>query len=165
MDWKKGRPLGEGQTDRPLLWRESLGEAWLSSSTISAIIRDAFGAGRGKSLRTWGRDEASPDGPHWIGVRNGTTLHTDPRYPRYTHQWVIHNGGWFVGGFDCRIDGDPFVPGTLFSLDTHSPHVLMPDSRVGTGIYYLAISIDSPVPLGRDAILGPMRGFLGRSRH
>lgn len=164
MDWKKGRPLGEGQTDRPILWRETHHEAWLSSSTVSRILRQAFGPGQRKSLRTWERDKASPNGAHWIGVRSGTPLHIDPRYPRYTHQWVIHNSGWFVGGLNCQVDDEPFVCGTLFALDTHSPHILLPDPRLGNGLYYLAVSVDSPEPLDRDVVLGPMREFLGRSR-
>lgn len=164
MDWKRDRPLADGQTAHPVLWRELVRETWLSSSTVSLILSGAFGRGRGRSLKTWERDKVAPDGPHWIGVRGGTPLHTDPRYPRYTHQWVIHNGGWFVGGVGCEVDDDPFVPGTFFCLDTHSPHILVPDPRIGAGSFYLAVSVDSPTRLDREAVLPAMREFLGRTR-
>ena len=147
MNWKDGRQLQGDQRCDPIVWRVCYYGIALPSSIISRELTSAFAPGRAKTLKTWGRNPEDRNGPHWIGVRNGTPLHTDPRYPRYTHQLVVHNSGWYVGGILRDVAGDPFGSGTLFCLDTHSPHILLPDSRVGVGAYYLAISIDAPTPL------------------
>lgn len=166
MDIKPGYVLRPDQREDPILWR-----IWLASDEIRRLIAtatpkgrrmaiDHFGPGRSKRLATWGRDPANPDGPHWIGVRNGTTLHTDPRYPRYTHQLVIHNGGWSLAGIHRDLEGEPFDVGAAFCCDTHSPHILTPDSQIEgpSDPYYLAASMDAaePIPM-TDAIPSLLR--------
>jgi len=160
MNWKTGQELTEDQRDQPVLWRRYCESIQISKSTICTLVASAFPDGKkSKSLKTWGRDREYPNGPHWIGVRNGTTLHIDPRYPRYTHQLVVHNVGWYVSGIKQEIDSDPFIEGTLFCLDTHSPHILLRDTRLGEGLFYLALSMDSSDPIPDSTVVRELSRF------
>lgn len=159
---KPGYVLKDWQTDRPLLWRVSgvvAADRLLPARASIQMMFAQFGPGRGSRLQTWAREEQDPDGPHWIGVRHGIKLHTDPGYRRYTHQLVVHNDGWRLAGLDERLD-EPLAAGTAFCCDTHSPHQLLPDPRLGRGLYYLAVSMDAKEPLPPEKAVGPLLAFL-----
>lgn len=83
--------------------------------------------GKGKYLKTWGRSknadgsEILVDDPHFIAVRNGTPLHYDPKYPRYSYQLKLRvDGGTFVRGMDRKEL--ELKRGIFYVLDSHSPH-------------------------------------------
>lgn len=162
MNIKPGTPLKPWQRSHPVLWRSSTDELphkALEPERWSSMLVVAFGFGRSKRLQTWARSIDDMNGPHWIGVRNGTTLHTDPRYPRYTHHLIVRNDGWRLTGSAMREDG-PWAPGTVFCCDTHSPHILLRES--GTGLFYLAASIDSATPLSKEETLPRLLEFVRR---
>ncbi len=92
-------------------------------------------------LKTWGRTKGKlKDDPHWIAVRNGTPLHMDPPYPRYSHHLKIRvDNGIFVRG----IDKSELMleTGTFYILDTHSPHQVFNKNKFDG--WNVAISLDS----------------------
>jgi len=92
------------------------------------------------SLKTWGRANGQLVGtPHWIAVHRDTPLHTDPAYPRYSHQLIVRaDDGFVLRGHD-KIEL-PIKRGTLIRLDTHSPHQLF--NREGKKGYYIGASMD-----------------------
>lgn len=99
----------------------------------------------GFKLQTWGRSKDS-DGkvikqndPHWIAVRNGTPLHYDPSYPRYSHHLKVRvDAGIIVRGISK--EELELKRGTFYILDTHSPHqVLHKDKRA---VWNVAVSVD-----------------------
>lgn len=169
MNLPKNYVLKPGQLADPILWRGTLAPpegGFVPKATAIKMLFAIFGAGKGSRLQTWARDPNDPDGPHWIGVRQGTGLHTDPRYPRYTHQLVVYNDGWAVGGFKKIVTPDPWTVGTVFCLDTHSPHILLADPRLrvhGNAWYYLAASMDSKVPLSQEQSVPRLLDFVARS--
>ena len=97
-------------------------------------------------LKAWGRGKDADgkvnykDNPHWIAVRNGTPLHMDPPYPRYSHHLKIRvDEGIFVRGLDkneLKLE-----TGTFYILDTHSPHQVF-NKNIFDG-WNVAISMDS----------------------
>lgn len=97
-------------------------------------------------LKTWGRRKGD-DGkviyendPHWIAVRNGTPLHMDPPYPRYSHHLKIRaDEGMFVRGLD-KVELK-LERGTFYILDTHSPHQVFNKNKYD--VWNVAVSIDS----------------------
>jgi hypothetical protein len=105
--------------------------------------------GRSRTLRSFGHDE---EGVHWLLTRGGTALHTDPAYARYSHQLVLRNDGNRIRGLtdDEASWHPPMVPGTLYALDTHSPHQGTPDVRMisphyagaGPPVIKLVIAVD-----------------------
>lgn len=163
MNVKPGTPLKPGQLSHPVLWRSHTDElpakAYQPERWDSMLVI-AFGFGRSKRLQTWARPCDDLNGPHWIGVRNGTVMHTDPRYPRYTHQLVVRNDGWRLTGSAMQHDGS-LTPGTVFCCDTHSPHILLREDG-GKGMFYLAASIDSTTPLSLEQTLPRLLEFVRR---
>jgi len=119
----------------------------------------AFGFGRSKRLQTWARPCDDLNGPHWIGVRNGSVWRAD-RGHRYTHHLVVRNDGWRLTGAAMQHD-DPWIPGTVFCCDTHSPHILLREDG-GKGMFYLAASIDSTTPLSLEQTLPRLLDFVRR---
>lgn len=107
-------------------------------------------------LRSFGHDA---DGVHWLLTRGGTPLHRDPAYARYSHQLVLRNDGGRVRGlprFDDRRNWHPpMVPGSMYALDTHSPHQGLPDPRMAPPkvITKLVIAVD------RDELLKPAEAW------
>lgn len=144
-DLKAGYVLKPGQLECPVVWRSSFPVTFtaVASDRFLAMLLQVFGPGRSKRLQTWDRAPEDPDGPHWIGVRNGTPLHTDPRYPRYTHQLIVLNQGWTLSGITRQVSKTPFKVGESFCCDTHSPHILLREPGPEKGFFYLAASIDA----------------------
>lgn len=140
---KRSTPLEEWQTPNPILWRTPAAGVELLPAQVAVEMLDAkFGVGKSNRLQTWERSPEDRSGPHWIAVRAGTPLHVDLLYPRYTHQLVVYNDGLGVIG-RARDLGEPLTAGVLFCCDTHSPHQVIRDPRVGLGMYYLAASMDA----------------------
>ena len=100
----------------------------------------------GGRLKAWGRDEKNLSGkyevdPHWIAVRNGTPLHQDPPYPRYSHQLFIRfDDNIRVRGMD-KVE-TALQRGSIYILDTHSPHQVFNISK-DKGGWYVACSFDA----------------------
>lgn len=139
MYFNKKSPLAAHQVGDPLLHIEKIEMTGLVQPNI-------FGPGKSSRLTTWGRDEADPlFTPHWIAVRGSTPLHTDPRYPRYTHQLVVH-GSVTLLGYDEVLH--EVSVGSFFILDTHSPHQL----KQKQGQLYAAASVDSKQMLEADTV-------------
>ena len=89
MDVKWTDELKKGQSANPVVFFQhvELPENFIHPS--DAMLNRIF-TGKGAQLKTWGRTPGVKENdPHWIGVKGSTTLHTDPRYPRYTHQLKI----------------------------------------------------------------------------
>ena len=112
---------------------------------LKAFKTDAFKPKTGR-LKTWGRSKGLDgkvqyeDDPHWIAVRNGTPLHTDPPYPRYSHHLKVRvDEGIFVRGLD-KVELK-LTTGTFYILDTHSPHQVFNKSPIDG--WNVAVSIDS----------------------
>lgn len=155
MDIKPGFILKDWQKDDPLIWSRQI--RLEIKSDYSEMLLSVFGSGKSRRLITWERNESDFNGPHWIGVRNGTPLHTDPRYQRYTHQLVVRNDGFDLGGFgDARHS---IATGTLFCMDTHSPHAIVKNDR-NTGLYYLAASMDSKEVLSAGIVQYELERFI-----
>lgn len=97
-------------------------------------------------LKAWGRSRDAKgkvlyeNDPHWIAVRNGTPLHIDPPYPRYTHHLKIRvDDGIYVRGLDkAELH---LTTGLFYILDTHSPHQVFNKSQEDG--WNISISIDS----------------------
>lgn len=106
---------------------------------------------KGYILQTWGRRRDLKTGriqrehdPHWIGIRNGTTLHTDPAYPRYSHHLKLRvDGDVIVRGLDKREL--QLKRGLFYILDAQSPHQVV--SKTEKDTWNIAVSIDSSYPL------------------
>ena len=159
MDVKRGYVMRADQIDPPVVWRAVVPLLFMDDGKARRMLDDVFGPGKTKRLQTWARPTDSPNGPHWIGVRNGTPLHIDPRYPRYTHQLIVLNEGWTLAGMSRKHAARPFLVGDVFCCDTHSPHILMRE-QASTGSWYLAASIDSPTPLGLHDVAEPLLDFV-----
>ena len=115
------------------------------SLLLKAFKSKSFKQGSSR-LKTWGRakDKSGAiiyeDDPHWIAVRNGTPLHMDPPYPRYSHHLKIRaDEGMFVRGLD-RVELK-LITGVFYILDTHSPHQVFNKSK--SDKWNVAVSIDS----------------------
>lgn len=109
----------------------------------------------GFSLQTWGRTQALEGGvklacdPHWIAVRGGTTLHLDPKYPRYSHHLKVRVDPDII----CRgMDKTELklVRGTFYILDAGSPHQVV---CRGPGKWNVAVSVDSDIVLNPREVI------------
>lgn len=147
-DIKWGTPLKEDQRSNPAVFHTTVN---LPSEIITPSNFDLMMAfqvekfGKGKRLKTWGRKQENgktvlTDDPHWIAVRNGTPLHNDPKYPRYSHQLKIRvDAGTFVRGQDKKEL--ELKRGVFYILDTHSPHQVFLKHKMDA--WNVSISIDS----------------------
>lgn len=135
--------LPESQLPNPVLFVQELGPLPGVLVASSARLAEIF-PGDGHQLKTWGRagDQLEND-PHWIGVRKGTPLHVDPKYPRYSHQIIIRADGMYLRGID-RVE-TAIRRGTFVILDTHSPHQLCVRKRAPgmPAPWYVAVSLDT----------------------
>lgn len=114
-----------------------------------AALEPVFGEGRGRRLKSWAHDE---NGVHWLATRSGTALHCDLTYVRYTHHMILRNDGWRIRGLvDDPDDVPPMVPGSIYCLDTHSPHQVVRDERLlapgQKPLYKLQVVVDRDAPL------------------
>lgn len=93
------------------------------------------------SLKTWGRlPGVKVKDPHWIGVCRQTPLHTDPAYPRYTHQLLLRVDERFALRGHNGEETD-LSRGLYLVCDTHSPHQLY--ARERGALWYIGVSMDA----------------------
>ena len=96
---------------------------------------------KNQSLRTWGRSVGQHKGmdPHWMRIKRGTPLHTDPLYERYSHHLVLKAEGYGLRGHD-KVE-KKIKRGTVYVLDVHSPHQVTYHDE--NNLWYLSVSMDS----------------------
>lgn len=150
MDWKKDRQLEEGMRANPVVYHETLdldgrGVPTPDPNDLLIIFETS-----GFKLQTWNRakDEEGNtvlvNDPHWIAVRKGTPLHTDPKYPRYTHHLkLLVEPGIFARGYNG--EEIELHRGLFYILDTHSPHQVF--HKGSAGLWNVSASIDNHEPL------------------
>lgn len=131
-DFKPGTELRDDQRVNPIVWARIPPPSIVDAlPKISAEFFDElWGPGRSRRIKTWGHlgDKLSA---HYLALRGGTTLHTDPAFARYSAQLQLYNDGWITHGVDEDPEHyPPFTKGVVVLLDTHSPHKVAPDPRL-----------------------------------
>lgn len=123
--------LQPGENANPLLWFVKVTTTPPTVTVGDEELAPFLPPGNSRCLRSFGHNE---DGTHLLITRGGTNLHTDKAYLRYTHQYVLRNDGTRIRGLIDEAQAywhPPMTPGTLYCLDTHSPHQGLPDPRLG----------------------------------
>jgi len=148
-DVKWDAPLKDGQRSNPAVFHTMVDipdEIKIPSDFDLMMAFQVEKFGKTKRLKTWGRSVDNEgktiltDDPHWIAVRNGTPLHTDFKYPRYSHQLKVRvDPGTFVRGQD-KVELE-LKRGVFYILDTHSPHQVFLKHKMDA--WNVSISIDS----------------------
>lgn len=139
MNVKWETPLKKNQLSNPIIEKHQIPLKLIDLSIFNEEdFNSVLNAKAQHQLKTWGGAENTSK-PHWIGVKKSTPLHTDPRYPRYSWQLIIKVDNFVLRGHD-KIETE-LKEGTIFLLDTHSPHQLYAKSKDAK--YYLACSMDS----------------------
>lgn len=136
-------PLRAGMIANPMVEVKDLGLLEGIRIPDTKTLGEIF-PGDGHQLKTWGRTPGKLEiDAHWIGVRKGTPLHTDFKYPRYSHQIILRADGMFLRGYD-RVE-TKIRRGIFFILDTHSPHQLCVNPRKPgmPAPWYVAVSMDT----------------------
>jgi hypothetical protein len=168
--------LKADQLDDPILWIVTISES--ARSLIDEIdLSDAameryLGGGGSMKLKSFGHDS---DGIHFLLTRKGTAVHTDPAYARYSHQLVLRNDGNRLRGLP-RLDHGPdhypmLVPGTMYCLDTHSPHQGTEDPRFTKRPGQAGCGMKAVIAIDRNEALDPgdvwplFKPWLGRDFH
>ena len=155
--------LVPGQNAFPVLWVVSTPAVIDAARYSDADLARFLPGGRGRALRSFGHDENTA---HWLLTRGGTPLHTDPAYARYSHQLVLRNDGNRLRGLP-RFDQlhPPLLPGVMYLLDTHSPHIGLPDGRLGRtkvqGMLKIVAAVDAAHPMTAAEVwplLAPLAG-------
>jgi hypothetical protein len=77
--------------------------------------------------------------PHWMRIKKGTPLHTDPLYERYTHHLILKAEKHGLRGHD-KVEA-PLTRGTVYIMDVHSPHQVTYHDEDNP--WYLSVSMDS----------------------
>jgi hypothetical protein len=149
MDIKWDAPRRKGWVDNPAIYVNVVDIPEQIKIPTDDELRLVFGAkdfNKNKRLKTWGRSKdlsgkkILTGDPHFIGVRNGTPLHFDPSYPRYSHHLKIRvDGEIYVRGLDKQETR--LTRGVFYILDTHSPHQVL--NKAKGDAWNVAISIDS----------------------
>ena len=141
MKWDESAPLKPGMLRNPVIESRHVelpdDAMEPSNGQLDRIIRKF----KTMHLQTWGREGegASTLDPHWICVTQGTPLHTDPKYPRYTHQLYLRVDPMTLHGVAFRRT--PLSRGLYVCLDTHSPHKV---SKLDpAACWYFAAAVDS----------------------
>ncbi len=126
----KNYELGPDERGQPIVWiekRELPSTPDTSDEVMEAVMKNrglkSFGHKHDKS----GRQKRAR--VHFLGSANGVALHTDPGFERYSHHMIVRNDGFLTTGFDGEIL-QPLEPGTIYCLDTYSPHTVVLDERM-----------------------------------
>ena len=138
--WQKANPIVEARV-------LEIDNRWQVPSTRD-LLR-VFPAGH--SLKTWGKGLGTDHhlSAHWIGVKKQTPIHTDPKYPRYTHHLILRADNFVLRGID-KVEC-PVVRGSYIVADTHSPHQLFAKSK--DALWYVGVSVDADEPMPADMVL------------
>ena len=147
--------LSKDQVANPILLSGSV--SMPDSIGLFPVMLSSMFPSANHSLKTWGRAEgAKKHDPHWIGVRKPTPLHTDPRYPRYSHQIMVNvDAGFVLRGRD-KVELI-LQRGTFFIIDTHSPHQL--HASTGKPEWYLALSWDADEPQDHNVVIASLLAY------
>lgn len=154
IEWEA--PLKKGQVANPVLVKRTVAlPEGIHMPTIDEL-QQVFTSGN-HSLKTWGRTSGETNGiePHWIGVCKETVLHTDPKYPRFSHQLVLRVDSFVLRGWN-KVETE-LASGVYFVLDTHSPHQLF--AKKDDATWYVAVSMDSKSILRTDEALGKLQAY------
>ena len=157
MNLQWGDSLKDGELSNPVIWdREVEADPPLPYPSIGDLRRIWPKGTKGWSLKTWNRTPGVRTlDPHWIGVYNGTTLHNDIGYPRYTHQLILRADNYCIRGRDhVRTK---LARGHCISVDTHSPHQLW--ALDASALWYVAASIDAKTRLRLEEVLPDLIAF------
>jgi hypothetical protein len=141
-EWKKDR-LEDGMFSNPVLVEKYVGLSDEIMTPTLAELSEVFPDSNSIRIKTWGRShptqKTSVLDPHWLCLTQGTGMHTDPMYPRYTHQLYVYVDPMLLHGL--AFHRTILKRGLYVCLDTHSPHkVSKLDKR---SRWYLAAAIDS----------------------
>lgn len=152
--------LKEGQRSNPVVHHQMITLPDSIRKPSEADMCKVWGIdkfGKGQYLTTWGRSKNANgsdvlvNDPHFIAVRNGTPLHYDPKYPRYSYQLKIRvDEGTFVHGLDRQAL--ELKRGLFYVLDTHSPHQVFLEYPVPFS-WNISASLDSYDLLNFDETL------------
>lgn len=140
--------LPDDETPFPILWITGPIEFELPDTSVP-ILEEVFGGGNSRKLKSWGHGGDVP-GLHWLATRNGTALHRDTTFTRFTHHLILRNDGFRIRGL---VDDDGalpmLVPGMMYCIDTHSPHQVVIDGRFGNyrPHYKVQLVVDRDEPL------------------
>lgn len=138
MDVKWDYQLKQDQRSNPVIYKTLVDLDENFMKITREMVDNIFLYTKSQSLKTWGYSERSKDDPHFIGVKGSTTLHTDPRYSRYTHQLKIYvDGDFYTWGLNK--EKTYLKRGLFYILDTHSPHQVVSESK---DTYNISISMD-----------------------
>jgi hypothetical protein len=147
VKWGENDQLGPGQSPMPIVWQQ----AWpdeLDDVTDDDMVQ-IQGEGKASRVYTYGHQGSRANGrhPHYISTRTGYPLHVDVGFVRFTHQVVLRNDGFMVCGL-AGTTKHPQPKGTVYCLDTHSPHQVIRDTRLPqVGLYKLQAAVDADRPL------------------
>lgn len=149
-DQKFDVPLKDFQIANPVVAITELELSDMYINPANALLDNLFPV-KNQSLRTWGRTKgqhASKD-PHWMRIKKGTPLHTDPLYERYSHHFVLKADDYGLRGHN-KVE-TKITRGTIYVLDVHSPHQVTYHDEENP--WYLSVSFDANeiVPF-KDAI-------------
>jgi len=158
MNLKWDYKLKDGQRANPAVYFEYVAMPKGIPKPLNDELAQIFGHTTGKEasrLQTWGRkkDASGKDiltnDPHYIAVLNGTPLHNDPKYPRYSYHLKIRvDAGQSVRGMDKKELS--LKRGVFYILDTHSPHQVLAKTKPSWNV---AISMDSHDLIHPDEVL------------
>jgi hypothetical protein len=128
--------LREDQRINPIVWARIPPDAVTERlpKIDASFFEELWGAGRSRRIKTWGHLDG-PLSAHWLALRGGTTLHTDPAFSRYSCQLQLYNEGFYTHGLDEDPEHyPPFTKGVVALLDTHSPHRVSRDPRLPASV-------------------------------
>ena len=147
MDVKWDAPLRKGQRLCPVMLSRHVVLPACVITPTDEQLEHVFKT-HGYKLQTWGRTPNKlRDDPHWIALSQGTPLHFDPKYPRYSHHLKVRvDSGVFVRG--VNLQELHLTRGTFYVLDAHSPHQVLTQPK-GARAWNVAVSIDA------DEVLDP----------
>jgi hypothetical protein len=157
MIFKLTDKLKEDQLSNPVIYKQDVDVSNILLSKEDII--NFFKTDKGYSkIKTWGRTPGVKEfDPHFIGTRGSTGLHTDPGYPRYTHQLKLYvDENIYTWGYD-RVK-TPLYRGLFYILDTYSPHEVR--SENGDMMFNVSVSIDSYICIEPALVLEGMFRYL-----
>ena len=130
---KKGMPLEDWQTDRPITLLEIIE---IPDLFLDAFVDKEYGDRKGVKAINYNRKNKSD--PYFVCCRGSWRLHTDPGYNRYAHHIILRACNAKLTGYldDYRIEA-----GQALIIDSHSPHALMPINPKSE-VFFLSLAQD-----------------------
>ena len=167
--WKPEDGYGPDGRSNPVMWLAppgpySMGAVIgpLSRQRVESVFGDGKATRRISTYGHLGEQRDKKERPHFLCMRGGVPMHLDPGFTRYSHHLILWNEGYRTTG-PRDEPYPPLVAGTLYALDTHAPHAVVPDIRLGTGPYKLDAVIDSDELMGPGEVAFALREFLAAS--